>query len=371
MNSNSATTAVPQSNELICRVPKKKAKPCEMVGCSYVESMKQRQVGNSGLWVSEIAYGNYLTSNFSGEELIRTALDSGITTFDTADSYTDSNAETVLGKSLRGVPRSSYEIMTKVFSPVGHSLNERGLSRKHVFHAVESSLRRLQTDYIDVYQAHHFDNITPIEEVASTFSQLIDQGKVRYIGVSNWSSQQLNSVLRVQNQKSFHKFISNQIELSLLTGISKYRNNFARRNGICHMAWSPLGEGVLTGKYSPSNRSIENSRSSDPTAYNLRLKEYLASDVLEVVKRFADFAATIGCTPAQLAISWLLETPNISSVVIGASRPGQIIENVKASDLKLDPHTYNEINRIFKPIRNSQTPRSLARSAYHRLPIKK
>ena len=334
--------------------------------------MKHRQVGNSGLWISEIAYGNYLTSNTSvGSDLIRTALDSGITTFDTADNYGDSNAEIVLGKSLRGVPRSSYEIMTKVYSPTGQSLNERGLSRKHIFDAVEGSLRRLQTDYIDVYQAHHYDYKTPIEEVTSAFSQLIDQGKVRYIGVSNWNSRQLYSAQRVQNRESFHNFISNQIQLSLLTGISKYRNNFAHRNGICHLAWSPLGEGVLTGKYSPSNRSIENSRSSDPTVYDLRLKDYLASDVLEAVKRFADFASLIGCTPAQLAILWLLETPNISSVIIGASSTEQIIENVKASDLKLDPHMYKEVNRIFKRIRYSRKFRSLARSLYYRLPLKR
>jgi len=334
--------------------------------------MKHRQVGHSGLWISEIAYGNYLTANSSvGSDLIRTALDSGITTFDTADNYGDSNAEIILGKSLRGVPRSSYEIMTKVYSPVGQSLNERGLSRKHVFDAVESSLRRLQTDYIDIYQAHHFDSTTPVEEVTSAFSQLIDQGKVRYIGVSNWNTRQLNSALKMQNEKSFHNFISNQIQLSLLTGISKYRNNFARRNGICHLAWSPLGEGVLTGKYSPSNRSIENSRSSDPTVYDLRLKDYLASDVLEAVKRFTDFAKSIGCTPAQLAILWLLETPNISSVIIGASRPEQIIENVKASDLKLDPHSYREVNRIFKQVRYSRKFRSLARSVYYCLPLKK
>lgn len=330
--------------------------------------MNYRQVGESGLWLSEISYGNYLTSNSEvGSELIRTALDSGITTFDTADNYGESNAEYVLGKALRGVTRSSIEIMTKVHSPTGLSPNERGLSRKHIFDAVEGSLRRLQTDYIDVYQAHHFDDKTPIEEVTGAFSQLVDQGKVRYIGVSNWNTPQLNSALKVQGQKSFHNFVSNQIQLSLFTGISKNRNNFARRNKISHLAWSPLGEGVLTGKYSPTVLSIENSRSSDPKAYDLRLKKYLAINVLSAVDRFTELAKVLGYSPAQLAILWLLETPNVSSVIIGASRPEQIIENVKASGKELDPGIYKELDKIFKPIRDSRSVMYFTKALYRRV----
>jgi aryl-alcohol dehydrogenase-like predicted oxidoreductase len=340
--------------------------------------LNYRQVGNSGLWLSEISYGTYLNLESSKDQknsigLIRTALEQGITTFDTADSYSKSTAESILGVGLKGVTRSSYEIMTKVFWPTGPSRNERGLSRKHIFDSVNESLKRLKTDYIDLYQAHHFDSATPLEEIAETFSSLIDSGKVRYIGVSNWDYAQLRSIIKIQNKNLYHRFISNQIQLSLLTGNSRLKGSLYRSIGISQIAWSPLGEGVLTGKYPPGG-VLPNSRASKSKGFDLFLEKNLRREVLEAVGDLSRIAASLDCSPAQLAIAWLLQSPNVSSVVVGASKPEQIVHNALASGKHLDRSILKEIEKSFKPIREGlnpirerHTPRSMARNIYYQL----
>ena len=228
--------------------------------------MEYSRLGNTGMYVSEISYGNWITHGNQVEQdaaisCVRAALDAGITTFDTADVYAGTKAETVLGKALKGVRRESYELFTKVYFPTGTGKNDRGLSRKHIMESVHASLKRLNTDHIDLYQAHRFDVETPIEETLRAFEDLIRQGKVNYIGFSEWDANQIGAAIRYQKENNFDRFVSSQPQYSMLWRVIESEVvPLCQREGIGQIVWSPMAQGVLTGKYLPGKKAPVGSR---------------------------------------------------------------------------------------------------------------
>jgi aryl-alcohol dehydrogenase-like predicted oxidoreductase len=303
--------------------------------------MEHRRLGGSGLWVSEIAYGNWLThASQVAEEAavacVRAALEAGITTFDTADVYAQTGAEEVLGRALEGQRREGLEIMTKVYWPTGPGPNDRGLSRKHIMESAHGSLRRLRTDYIDVYQAHRFDHHTPLEETLGAFDDLVRQGKVLYVGVSEWRAEEIRAALDLAEEMGFDRIVSNQPQYSMLWRVIEAEVvPTCMEAGIGQVVWSPLGQGVLTGKYQPGQPPPEGSRASDPTGSTF-IHRWLADDVLERVQRLRPLAEQAGLSMAQMAVAWVLGNPNVSTAIVGASRPEQLEDSVRASGVVLD-----------------------------------
>jgi aryl-alcohol dehydrogenase-like predicted oxidoreductase len=313
--------------------------------------MKHRKLGSSGMYVSEITFGNWLTHGSQVEEksaikCVRTALDLGITTLDTADMYAGTRAEAVLGRALKGVRRESYELLTKVYWPTGSGKNDRGLSRKHIMESVNASLKRLQTDHIDLYQFHRFDYETPLEESLSAFDDLIRQGKVFYIGFSEWRSEEIKEALRIQERRGFDKFVSSQPQYSMLWRvIEKEVIPLSKANGIGQIVWSPVAQGALSGKYLPGKRPPAGSRATDKKGGASMISRWMRDEVLTAVQRLKPIAKNEGLTLAQLAVAWVLQNPNVSSAIIGASKPEQIKENVAASGVQLSPQTMREIDK--------------------------
>lgn len=313
--------------------------------------MEYRKLGNSGMYISEISYGNWITHGSQVEQdaaikCVRTALDCGITTFDTADVYAGTKAETVLGKALKGVRRESYELFTKVYFPTGEGKNDRGLSRKHIMESVHASLKRLNTDHIDLYQFHRYDYETPIEESLSAFDDLIRQGKVMYIGFSEWSAPELANALKIQKERGYNRFVSSQPQYSALWRvIEKEVDPLCKREGIGHIVWSPLAQGVLTGKYLPGQKVPAGSRATDKKSGANMINGWLRDEVLTAVQRLKPIAEREDLTMGQLAIAWVLQNPNVSSAIIGATKPAQIKENVKASGVKLSSQTMADIDK--------------------------
>lgn len=318
--------------------------------------MEHRKLGNSGMYVSEISFGNWLTHGSQVEQeaaikCVRTALDSGITTLDTADVYAGTKAETVLGKALKGVRRESYELFTKVYFPTGTGKNDRGSSRKHIMESVHASLKRLNTDHIDLYQFHRFDFETPLEESLSAFDDLIRQGKVMYIGFSEWRSEQIGSALKIQKELGYNRFISSQPQYSALWRvIEKEVDPICRENGIGHIVWSPMAQGVLTGKYLPGKKAPSGSRATDKKGGAGMISRWMRDDVLSAVQNLKPIAARENLTMGQLAIAWVLQNPNVSSAIVGASKPSQIKESVKASGIKLNSETMKSIDKALKSV---------------------
>lgn len=312
--------------------------------------MEYRKLGNSGMYVSEISYGNWITHGSQVEQdaaikCVRTALDCGITTLDTADVYAGTKAETVLGKALKGVRRESYELFTKVYWPTGPGKNDRGLSRKHIMESVHASLKRLNTDHIDLYQFHRFDYETPLEESLSAFDDLIRQGKVMYIGFSEWNASEISSALKIQKELGYNRFVSSQPQYSALWRvIEREVDPLCKREGIGHIVWSPLAQGVLTGKYLPGQKAPAGSRATDKKSGANMINGWLRDDVLNAVQRLKPIADREGLSMGQLAIAWVLQNPNVSSAIIGATKPAQIKENVKASGIKLSNQTMSDID---------------------------
>ena len=304
--------------------------------------MEYRHLGKSGLVISEIAYGNWITHGSQVEEqaaveCVRAALDEGITTFDTADVYARGRAEEVLGRALHGVRRESLEIFTKVYWPMGDSRNDRGLSRKHITESVHASLRRLQTDYIDLYQAHRYDNETPIEETMRAFDDLVRAGKVLYIGVSEWRAEQIAAALEVAGELGLDRIVSNQPQYNMLWRVIEAEVvPLCEKEGIGQVVFSPIAQGVLTGKYQPGAAPPADSRATDPSGSNF-IKRFLEDETLTAVQRLKPLADEAGLSLAQLAVAWTLQNPNVSAAIIGATRPEQVRENVKASGVRLDP----------------------------------
>lgn len=317
--------------------------------------MEFRHLGRSGLRVSEISYGNWITHGSQVEEdaakeCVKAALDEGITTFDTADVYAGTKAEEVLGRALHGVRRESLEIFTKVYWPTGPGQNDRGLSRKHITESIHASLRRLQTDYVDLYQAHRFDHATPLEETLKTFDDLVRQGKVLYVGVSEWTADQIARALKIADDMGFDRIISNQPQYSMLWRVIESEVvPLSEKEGVSQIVWSPIAQGVLTGKYLPGQPAPAGSRATDPSGGNF-IKAMLNDDVLTRVQQLKPVADEVGLTMAQLAVAWVLQNQNVASAIVGATRPEQVRDNVKAAGVKLDAGVLKRIDEILDPV---------------------
>jgi aryl-alcohol dehydrogenase-like predicted oxidoreductase len=314
--------------------------------------MEFRRLGRSGLNISEISYGNWLTHGSQVEEdqaqaCIKAAVEAGITTFDTADVYANTAAESVLGRGLAGQRRESLEIFTKVFWPTGPGgPNDKGLGRKHIMESANASLKRLQTDYIDLYQAHRFDTTVPLEETMLAFADLVRQGKVLYIGVSEWNAEQITRGAGLARELKV-PFVSNQPQYNMLWRVIESQVVPAsEREGMSQIVWSPIAQGVLTGKYKPGQPLPEGSRATDEKGGANFVKRFLRDEVLERVERLRPLADQAGLSLAQLAVAWVLQNPNVASAIIGASRPEQVHENVKAAGVKLDAELLAGIDEI-------------------------
>ncbi len=315
--------------------------------------MQFRYLGNSGLKISELTYGNWLThgsqvENDTATQCVRAALDVGISTFDTADVYANTQAETVLGEALKGERRESLEIFTKVYGPTGPKQhNDTGLSRKHITESINGSLRRLQTDYVDLYQAHRYDVETPLEETMETFADLVRQGKVLYIGVSEWNAQQLRDASALAKELKI-QLISNQPEYSLLWRVIEEEVVPASKElGISQIVWSPVAQGVLTGKYKKGQELPQGSRATDEKGGAGMIARWLKDDVLDAVAALEPIASDLGLTQAQLSLAWVLQNDNVASAIIGASRPEQVTSNATASGVTLEPDVIAKIESIF------------------------
>ena len=303
--------------------------------------MEFRYLGNSGLKISEITYGNWLThgsqvENDVATQCVRAALDEGISTFDTADVYANTAAETVLGEALKGERRESLEIFTKVYWPTGpRGKNDTGLSRKHILESINGSLERLQTDYVDLYQAHRFDVETPLEETMQAFADVVRQGKALYIGVSEWTAEQIRAGHALAEDLGV-QLISSQPQYSMLWRVIEDEVVPACEDlGISQIVWSPIAQGVLSGKYQPGQAPPEGSRATDDKGGADMIKRFMDDDVLKRVQELKPVADELDLTMAQLAVAWVLQNDNVAAALVGASRPEQVSENVKAAGVKI------------------------------------
>ena len=303
--------------------------------------MEYRRLGSSGMYVSEIAYGNWITHGSQVEEdaaikCVRAALDEGITTFDTADVYAGTRAEVVLGKALKGVRRESYELFTKVYFPTGSGKNDRGLSRKHIMESVEASLKRLNTDHIDLYQAHRFDFETPLEETLHAFDDLVRQGKVNYLGFSEWNADQIRAAASIQREHDWTRFVSSQPQYSMLWRVIEAEVvPLSKQEGIGQIVWSPIAQGILTGKYLPGKKPPAGSRATDKKSGANFISRWMTDEVLTAVQNLRPIADGVGLSMSQLALAWALQNQNVSAVIMGATKPSQVKENVKAAGVIL------------------------------------
>ncbi len=312
--------------------------------------MQHRFLGRSGLQVSEIAYGNWITHGSQVEEdaaraCVHAALDAGITTFDTADVYAGGRAEEVLGRALAGQRRDGLEIFTKVYWPMGDGVNDRGLSRKHIVRSIEGSLRRLGTDYVDLYQAHRYDAQTPLEETLRAFDDLVRAGKVLYVGVSEWTAAQIRDAVELADQLGFDRLVSNQPQYSALYRVIEAEVvPTCRELGIGQVVFSPIAQGVLTGKYRPGQAPPEGSRATDEKSGAAFVERFTTPEILTAVQDLRPIAEDLGLSMAQLAVAWVLANDNVSCAIIGASRPEQVRDNVGASGVELDAATCERID---------------------------
>ncbi|MET4637636.1 aldo/keto reductase family protein [Mycetocola sp. 2940] len=318
--------------------------------------MDYRYLGNSGLKITEITYGNWLThgsqvENDAARACVAAALESGITSFDTADAYANTAAETVLGEALASERRESLEIFTKVYWPTGpKGANDSGLSRKHILESINGSLARLGTDYVDLYQAHRFDAETPLEETMQAFADVVRQGKALYIGVSEWDADQLRRGSALAKDLGI-SLISNQPQYSMLWRVIEEEVVPASRElGISQIVWSPVAQGILTGKYKPGQPLPEGSRATDEKGGADAVSRFLRDDVLTAVQNLQPIADEQELTLAQLAIAWVLANDNVASAIIGASRPEQVRDNVKAAGVKLSPDTLARVDEVLGSI---------------------
>jgi aryl-alcohol dehydrogenase-like predicted oxidoreductase len=317
--------------------------------------MEYRHLGRSGMLVSEISYGNWITHGSQVEEdaavaCVRAALDVGITTFDTADVYAQGRAEEVLGRALKGERRAGLEIFTKVFWPVGRGKNDRGLSRKHIMESIDNSLRRLQTDYVDLYQAHRYDIATPLDETMQAFADVVHAGKAHYIGVSEWRAEQIRAAAPLARELKI-QLVSNQPQYSMLWRVIEAEVVPACEElGIGQLVFSPIAQGVLTGKYRPGQPPPAGSRATDEKSGAMFISRWMTDEVLGTVQQLAPIAEQAGLSLAQLAVAWVLQNPNVSSAIVGATRPEQVGENAKAAGVRLDAGLLKAIDEVLDPI---------------------
>jgi len=314
--------------------------------------MDFRRLGRSGMKVSEISYGNWLTHGSQVEAdqataCVREAIDVGITTFDTADVYAGTKAESVLGEALKGERREGLEIFTKVYWPTGPGQNDRGLSRKHIIESCNASLKRLQTDYVDLYQAHRFDYATPLEETLKAFDDLVRAGKVHYIGVSEWKASEIAAALKIADDMGFDRIVSSQPQYSMLWRVIEGEVvPLCEKEGIGQIVWSPIAQGVLTGKYLPGQAPPEGSRATDVNGGDKMISSWMRDEVLEKVQLLKPLAEQAGLSLAQMAVAWVLSNPNVSSAIVGATRPEQVRDNAAAAGKKLDADLLAQIDDV-------------------------
>lgn len=316
-----------------------------------MSEMKYRRLGKSGVKVSEISLGSWLTYGGSVEDdtatrCIDRAYELGINFFDTANVYRRGEAEKVVGRALAKYPRDSFVLATKGFGQMGEGPNDRGLSRKHIFEQVHASLKRLNVDYIDLWQCHRYDTETPLEETLRAIDDLIRQGKILYAGVSEWTPVQIQDALRIADKFLLDRIVSNQPQYSMLQRyIEKDIIPLCEREGIGQVVWSPLAQGVLTGKYRPGATLPEGSRAVHP-ATSKAISGLLTEENLQRVEKLRKVAETKDCTVAQLALAWVLRQPNVSSAIVGASRPEQVDDNVGAIRVELSAEDIAAIEEI-------------------------
>lgn len=320
--------------------------------------MKYRQLGKSGLRVSELALGSWLTYGKSVEDqtakkCIETAYEAGINFFDTANVYEQGQAEIVLGKTLKNYNRDSLVVASKVYFPMGDGPNDRGLSRKHIFEQCDASLKRLGMDYLDLYQCHRYDENVPIEETLWALDDLQRQGKILYAGVSEWPADKIQEAHRIAKERNFRPLVSNQPAYNMIERqIEKEVVPVSMANGMGQVVFSPLAQGVLTGKYKPGQAVPEDSRAANANINNF-LQVYLNNEpLLETIQNLATFAQDLDMNLTQLALAWILHQPGISSAIIGASKPEQIENNVKAVEFELSDEIIVGINNLLHPISN-------------------
>ncbi len=313
--------------------------------------MQYNYLGNSGFKVSRLIYGNWLThaSQVANEDAVKTvqaALDGGITTFDTADTYANLAAEKVLGDALKGQRREGLEILTKVYWPVAERKpNDHGLSRKHIMESINGSLKRLGTDYVDLYQAHRFDYETPLEETMQAFADIVRAGKALYIGVSEWTAEQIEAGAKLAKQMNF-QLISSQPQYSMLWRvIDKKVIPASEKNGLSQIVWSPMAGGVLTGKYLPGVKPAEGTRASDPETASF-LEKFMTETTLTRVQQLKELSDELGVSMPQFALAWTLQNPNVSSAIVGARTPAQIKSNLGADEIEIPKEVMKRIDQI-------------------------
>ncbi|NLK08813.1 MAG: aldo/keto reductase [Firmicutes bacterium] len=312
--------------------------------------MKYRRLGRAGLKVSEISLGSWLTYGKSVEDdravkTIRRAYELGINSFDSANVYEQGEGEKVMAKALRVFPRESYVITTKAFWPMGEGVNDRGLSRKHVFEQLHASLKRMELDYVDIFYCHRYDPETPVEETLRTIDDMIRQGKVLYAGVSEWTAAQIQEAITVADRYLLDRIVVNQPSYSML---NRYIEDeiipLSAKHGIGQVVFSPLSQGLLTGKYR-GGRIPEGTRGANPEI-NRWIKDMIATGVIAKVDALEDLANELGVTFPGMALAWILRQDNVVSALVGATRPEQVEENVKAVEIQLSSDTLEKIEEI-------------------------
>ena len=314
-------------------------------------AVEYRRLGGSGVKVSEISLGSWLTYGGSVAEeqataCIHKAYELGINFFDTANVYMRGRAEEIVGRALRDFDRDSFFLATKVFFPMGDGPNDRGLSRKHITEQCHASLERLGVDYVDLYQCHRYDPSTPLEETLRTLDDLVRQGKVLYVGVSEWSADQISDALRIAKEMNLDQIVSNQPRYNMIQRqIEAEVVPLSEREGVGQVVFSPLAQGILTGKYRPGEAPEQGTRAADPESSRF-MRELMNEEVLLAVEGLRSVAQDAGLSMSQLALAWVLRQENVSSAIIGASLPEQVEDNVGASGAKLPQDAMDEIDRI-------------------------
>ena len=317
--------------------------------------MHYRRLGNSGLRLSEIGLGGWLTfgnvhDDRSGREIMDQAFACGINFFDTANVYAAGACETMWGKLLAAYPRSSYVLATKVYFPMGEGPNDRGLSRKHIMEQCEASLRRLQTEAIDLYQCHRFDDTTPLEETVRAMDDLVHQGKIHYWGFSCWPAREIRRTFEICGDRLYAPVSSQPHYNMLLRDVEMDVLPACRELGVGQVVFSPLEQGVLTGKYRPGQPLPPGSRAGDERQNQFIVDRVSDQRTLEQVVRLQEVADDVGCSIGQLALAWILRRPEITSCIVGATRPVQLEENAAASGIELSGQQLARIDEIILPV---------------------
>jgi aryl-alcohol dehydrogenase-like predicted oxidoreductase len=334
--------------------------------------MEFRHLGKSGLKVSAVSYGNWIThgSQLEAEQAtacVRAALDAGITTFDTADVYANGRAETILGEALAGERRDGLEICTKVYFPTGPGPNDTGLSRKHIHEAINASLRRLKTDYVDLYQAHRYDYATPLTETMEAFADVVRAGKALYIGVSEWTAEQLREAHALAADLRI-SLVSNQPRYNALYRIIEAEVvPTCQELGISQVVFSPMEQGILSGKYRPGEPPPDGSRATHESEGARFVRRVLRDDVLICIQQLAPLAQAENLTMAQLAVAWVLQNDNVASAITGGSRPDQVTSNAAVAGRKLSPETMAGIDSALGSVIENDRAMVGATSPKHRL----